>query len=131
MEEWAELPLPPYIAYDKSKEADYQTVFASDQGSVAAPTAGLHFSHTLLEELRSKDIRTEALTLHVGLGTFKPIDLESIEEHRMHAETCVVEVGLFDRIALMQSRIAVGTTVARTLESLPYVWASFSPAERA
>lgn len=124
MEQYGALPLPPYISYSKEKEKDYQTAFAEEKWSVAAPTASLHFTPELLSSLHCQ---TEYITLHVWLGTFKWIDVEDIREYRIHRETIDIDLGIFDRIAeykLWKKRlIAVGTTVCRTLESLPSLWA--------
>lgn len=118
------LPIPPYLHRD-STEADevrYQTVYAKEQGSVAAPTAGLHFTENVMEQLRKKHIRQEFVTLHVGAGTFKPVKTETIADHEMHEERVVIHRNtlqvLADTLAQQQTVIAVGTTSARTLESL-------------
>jgi S-adenosylmethionine:tRNA ribosyltransferase-isomerase len=117
------VPLPPYIKRepDEQDKERYQNVFAKRDGAVAAPTAGLHFTEALLNELRAKGITTVELTLHVGLGTFQPVQAENVEEHRLHAE----EAELDDATAecLRQARtdgrriVAVGTTCVRTLET--------------
>ncbi|NTW22994.1 tRNA preQ1(34) S-adenosylmethionine ribosyltransferase-isomerase QueA [Candidatus Falkowbacteria bacterium] len=121
-----QVPLPPYIKRPEEARADrqsYQTVFADDrkQGSVAAPTAGLHFTDRLLEKIKTKGLKIEYVTLHVGLGTFAPVKSEDISKHKMHAEWYEVEPEAVDRIneAKRQGRkvIAVGTTAARTLET--------------
>jgi S-adenosylmethionine:tRNA ribosyltransferase-isomerase len=119
------VPLPPYIkrADRPSDRERYQTVFAQDRGSVAAPTAGLHFTVGLLEALRAAGVETAAITLHVGYGTFQPIRVERVEEHEMEAEH--YEVPEATAAALSKAKrehrrvIAVGTTTTRTLESLP------------
>ena len=125
MEKYGELPLPPYIAYSKEKEDDYQTRFAKIDGSVAAPTASLHFTDELMQAIRNPK---EYITLHVGLGTFKGIDTEDIREYQIHRETIEIEIGIFRKIAQYKNTgkklIAVGTTVCRTLESLPSLWRS-------
>jgi S-adenosylmethionine:tRNA ribosyltransferase-isomerase len=118
-----ELPLPPYIAYDKGKEEDYQTIFAKKDGSVAAPTASLHFTPELLAKLPEEKI---AITLHVGLWTFQGVDTEDIREYKIHKEMAEIDIALFTKIATEKQGgkriLAVGTTVCRTLESLPYLW---------
>lgn len=123
MEHSGNLPLPPYIAYEKEKEADYQTSFASKEGSVAAPTASLHFTKELLDKIPNRKYYT---TLHVWLGTFKGIDTDDVREYAIHEERAEVEFGIFDAIAIEKNKgnriISVGTTVCRTLESLPFVW---------
>lgn len=101
MEKYGELPLPPYIEYTKEKEKDYQTSFADKNGSVAAPTASLHFTQELLEKIH---IPKEYVTLHVGLGTFKGIDVEDIREYHIHRETIEIELALFEKIATYKRR---------------------------
>lgn len=116
------IPLPPYIARpDRSEDHErYQTVYARERGSVAAPTAGLHFTSEIFEELRHRAIETTEITLHVGLGTFQPIRTEKVEEHRLHSEKYLISPQSADTIqqARHESRriIAIGTTTVRTLE---------------
>jgi len=120
-----EMPLPPYIAgkrkADAQDSADYQTVYAREQGSVAAPTAGLHFTPELFNALNAKGVTREAVTLHVGLGTFLPVTAEDTTEHRMHAERALLDAATADHLNAVHragGRIAaVGTTSLRTLES--------------
>lgn len=120
-----EMPLPPYIAGKRKADAqdasDYQTVFARAQGSVAAPTAGLHFTPALFAALDAKGVTREAVTLHVGLGTFLPVTAEDTSGHRMHAERAVLDAATAQRLNAVHGaggRIAaVGTTSLRTLES--------------
>jgi S-adenosylmethionine:tRNA ribosyltransferase-isomerase len=120
-----EMPLPPYIAGKRKADAqdssDYQTVYARERGSVAAPTAGLHFTPELFNALNAKGVTREAVTLHVGLGTFLPVTAEDTTEHRMHAERAVLDAATADRLNAVHragGRIAaVGTTSLRTLES--------------
>lgn len=123
MNTYGELPLPPYIEYDTSKEVDYQTTFAEKDGSVAAPTASLHFTKELLRRLSHNK---EYVTLHVGLGTFKWVDTTDIRDYHIHHEMIEISSNLFTRIADLKSDgkkiLAVGTTVCRTIESLPYLW---------
>lgn len=118
------IPLPPYIRKGVATSADrdrYQTVFAERSGSVAAPTAGLHFTPALLERLRQRGVETAKVTLHVGLGTFEGIKTEDPTQHRMHAEWGEVPSSTVDAIAACKARgnrvIAVGTTATRALES--------------
>ena len=117
-----QVPLPPYIIRDSDDEdvRRYQTVYAQHEGSVAAPTAGLHFTKDLLERLRSRHCREEKVTLHVGLGTFKPLSVDDIREHVMHSESITVKLSTLRNLrdSLEGLVIAVGTTSARTLESL-------------
>ena len=121
-----EMPLPPYIArdeHDPHDTEDYQTVYAKEKGSVAAPTAGLHFSEKLLMDLKAADIQTAEVTLHVGAGTFQPMyaHLNSIHEHKMHSEVGHVDQATVDIINAAKARgnniIPVGTTSLRLLES--------------
>ena len=117
------LPLPPYIerAADAPDEARYQTVFAREKGSVAAPTAGLHFDEALLAALSARGIATAAVTLHVGAGTFQPVRVHDLAEHRMHAECYEIPVETIEAIAQTRAHggrvISVGTTSLRALES--------------
>jgi len=117
------MPLPPYI--DRADEAldrdRYQTVYGEHDGAVAAPTAGLHFSETFIEQCRDKGIDTGFVTLHVGAGTFQPVRVDDIEDHEMHAEYLEVDQKLCEQIAETRERggrvVAVGTTVVRALET--------------
>ncbi len=117
-----EMPLPPYITHKLQDRDRYQTVYATHEGSAAAPTAGLHFTPELLEELETKGIRIARLTLHVGLGTFRPVKVETIEEHHMHSEYFELSeeaAELINRTKAEGGRvISVGTTSTRTLESV-------------
>lgn len=116
-----EIPIPPYLNRntEQSDSDDYQTVYSDIDGSVAAPTAGLHFTDSLLDKISSLGIPRRQLTLHVGAGTFQPVKSESIGEHEMHSEFIAVNRGLIDELAKTDKRIiAVGTTSVRTLESL-------------
>jgi S-adenosylmethionine:tRNA ribosyltransferase-isomerase len=115
LEQAGEMPLPPYIERepDASDTERYQTVFASTAGAVAAPTAGLHFSQELLQQLQH-----EFITLHVGVGTFKPVKTDLISDHEMHAESFAIEPIAARRINEAQKILAVGTTTVRTLETL-------------
>ncbi|KAA0990081.1 S-adenosylmethionine:tRNA ribosyltransferase-isomerase [Dyadobacter aurulentus] len=116
-----EIPLPPYLNRD-TEEADkqtYQTVYAHHDGAVAAPTAGLHFTDRVFEQLESKGIRSSFLTLHVGAGTFLPIKVESVTAHQMHSEQVVFSRKLIgDLLASVEMIVPVGTTSLRSLESL-------------
>lgn len=123
--ERGEIPLPPYIAArrppDERDRTDYQTIFAKDEGSVAAPTAGLHFTHDLLERLAARGIERHFVTLHVGAGTFLPVKAEDTSEHRMHAEWGEVAAATAEALNAVRARggriVAVGTTALRLLES--------------
>ena len=125
LERAGRMPLPPYIAsrrdIDESDREDYQTIFAREEGAVAAPTAALHFTPRLLEALEARGIGRETLTLHVGAGTFLPVKSERIEEHKMHAEWGRIDAPTAERLnALRRSGrrlISVGTTSLRLLES--------------
>ena len=119
-----ELPIPPYL-HRKTEENDkktYQTVYSKIEGSVAAPTAGLHFTPEVFDKLKSKNIETEELTLHVGAGTFQPVKSATIDTHTMHTETIAVPLSTIRHIQRKIGNIvAVGTTSVRTLESLYYI----------
>jgi len=123
LDELGEIPLPPYMhrEADDADKARYQTVYASSPGAVAAPTAGLHFDRNLLDRIGDKGVRCEYVTLHVGAGTFQPIRVENILEHKMHSEYIEIDQSTCD--AVNQTRknggrvIAVGTTVVRVIES--------------
>jgi len=123
IERHGRLPLPPYIehAATTADEERYQTVFAREKGSVAAPTAGLHFDPPLLAELAARGIGTAQVTLHVGAGTFQPVRVHDLAEHRMHKERYSVPQATVDAIAACRARggrvVAVGTTSLRTLET--------------
>lgn len=117
-----EMPLPPYIKEKLEDKERYQTVYSKIEGSAAAPTAGLHFTNELLEAIRDKGVRTAYLTLHVGLGTFRPVSVENVEEHIMHTEHYEVSQEAADIINETRKSggriIAVGTTSVRTLETV-------------
>lgn len=122
---YGQVPLPPYIRKGRAGTADaerYQTVYASSPGSVAAPTAGLHFTPAVLAALKEQRIDTTFVTLHVGLGTFQPIQTEQIEQHRMHAEWGELTAAAADAVTACQRRggrvVAVGTTSVRVLETV-------------
>lgn len=124
LEAIGEIPIPPYLNRntEESDSADYQTVYSHIEGSVAAPTAGLHFTDEVLAECDRQGISRRELTLHVGAGTFQPVKSESIGEHDMHTEFISVEKSLLvDLIKANGNVIAVGTTSVRTLESLYYI----------
>ena len=126
IDKYGNTPLPPYIHSKKSKPEDYQTVYAKHTGSVAAPTAGLHFTDKLLDKLHQIGVKTVFVTLHVGLGTFLPIKSDTVENHQMHSEIFELSGDAAEELqtARIQGRriIAVGTTSVRVLES------SFDPA---
>jgi len=115
-----EIPLPPYINNSHALEEQYQTVYAKHDGAVAAPTAGLHFTPELLVKLREQGIQQEFLTLHVGVGTFRPVEVEDVTTHQMHEEWIEVSGDLVEKIHATKKAggriIAVGTTVVRALE---------------
>ncbi len=117
-----QMPLPPYITAQLEDQERYQTVYAKERGSVAAPTAGLHFTPQLLRELQKKGVEIVEILLHVGLGTFRPVKVENIRDHPMHSEYYRVDLEAAEQInrAKQEGRrvIAVGTTAARTLESV-------------
>ena len=123
LEKYGHVPLPPYIEReDEEKDKDYyQTVFAEKEGSVASPTAGLHFTKELLEKIKEKGINIAYITLHVGLGTFKPVKTEDITKHKMHEEYFTIPKETLEMIKKTKenkkSVVAVGTTVVRALET--------------
>lgn len=116
-----QMPLPPYITHELKDKNRYQTVYAKHDGSAAAPTAGLHFTEELLEEIRNMGVCVAHVTLHVGLGTFRPVKVENIQDHHMHSEFYVVEAQEAEKINRTKREggrvICVGTTSCRTLES--------------
>ena len=116
-----EMPLPPYITHKLQDKNRYQTVYAKHEGSAAAPTAGLHFTKELLEQVQRMGVSIAHVTLHVGLGTFRPVKVDDVESHHMHSEFYVVEKDQADLINETRKKggriIAVGTTSCRTLES--------------
>ncbi|PWA10732.1 tRNA preQ1(34) S-adenosylmethionine ribosyltransferase-isomerase QueA [Pueribacillus theae] len=122
LEELGEMPLPPYIKEQLDDKERYQTVYARHKGSAAAPTAGLHFTKELLKTLEEKGIHIAYLTLHVGLGTFRPVSAEVVEEHKMHAEFYQLSEGTAALLTNVRENggriIAVGTTTTRTLETI-------------
>lgn len=121
LDELGQMPLPPYITHKLQDKNRYQTVYAKHEGSAAAPTAGLHFTESLLKRIEDKGIQIVRVTLHVGLGTFRPVKVDNVLEHHMHSEFFVVEKEAADRINEARKNggriIAVGTTSCRTLES--------------
>jgi S-adenosylmethionine:tRNA ribosyltransferase-isomerase len=120
LEEIGKIPIPPYIRKGEADELDkknYQTVYARESGSVAAPTAGLHFSHELLDQLKAKGHKLATVTLHVGAGTFAPVKAENILDHKMHEEFYSIDQENLNVINQAKFRVAVGTTTLRTLES--------------
>ncbi|RTR35440.1 tRNA preQ1(34) S-adenosylmethionine ribosyltransferase-isomerase QueA [Robertmurraya yapensis] len=122
LEALGEMPLPPYIKEQLEDKDRYQTVYAKERGSAAAPTAGLHFTEALLEELKEMGVHIAFITLHVGLGTFRPVSVDDIDEHEMHAEFYQVSeetASLLNEIRANGGRIVtVGTTSTRTLETI-------------
>jgi S-adenosylmethionine:tRNA ribosyltransferase-isomerase len=122
LEQYGDIPLPPYIKRN-TEETDterYQTIYAKDEGSVAAPTAGLHFTPDIFTKLAAKNIQTDFVTLHVGAGTFKPVKAAIMQEHEMHAEWIDVSAAMIENLVeqIDKTVVAVGTTSLRTLESL-------------
>ena len=122
LERLGKMPLPPYIRAELEDQERYQTVYSKESGSAAAPTAGLHFTNELLDQIRAKGVKTAFVTLHVGLGTFRPVKAETIAEHHMHAELCMISeetASILNETKQNGGRIiCVGTTSCRTLESL-------------
>jgi S-adenosylmethionine:tRNA ribosyltransferase-isomerase len=123
LDQLGRLPLPPYIEHTPTAEdeARYQTVYANEPGAVAAPTAGLHFDDAMLKALHEQGIRTAQVTLHVGAGTFQPVRVDDIAEHRMHSERYTIPQATVDAIRETHARggrvVAVGTTSLRALEA--------------
>lgn len=121
LERLGKMPLPPYIKEELNEPERYQTVYSRELGSAAAPTAGLHFTEELLEKLRAKGVKLCYVTLHVGLGTFRPVKEDEIEDHEMHSEFCVIPEETAQAVNETKRAggriIAVGTTSCRTLES--------------
>ncbi|WP_026475750.1 tRNA preQ1(34) S-adenosylmethionine ribosyltransferase-isomerase QueA [Alkaliphilus transvaalensis] len=121
LDQLGKMPLPPYITEELEEQERYQTVYNKHQGSAAAPTAGLHFTEELLESIKKKGVKIVFVTLHVGLGTFRPVKVENALEHKMHEEYYVIEEEAAKEINNVKEKggsvIAVGTTCCRTLES--------------
>ncbi len=122
LERLGKMPLPPYIKAELPDQERYQTVYSREVGSAAAPTAGLHFTQELLEKIRNKGVKTAFVTLHVGLGTFRPVKSEEVLDHHMHSELCMMSQQTADILNETKRSggrvICVGTTSCRTLESL-------------
>ena len=122
LERLGKMPLPPYIKAELADQERYQTVYSKEVGSAAAPTAGLHFTQELLEKVRNKGVKTAFVTLHVGLGTFRPVKADEITEHHMHSELCMISQETADILNETKAAggriVCVGTTSCRTLESL-------------
>jgi len=122
LERLGKMPLPPYIKEELQNQERYQTVYSREVGSAAAPTAGLHWTPELLQKAREKGVQTAFVTLHVGLGTFRPVQVENVLDHHMHAELCMITVETADILNRTKANggriICVGTTSCRTLESL-------------
>ncbi len=120
LEEIGQIPFPPYVTNSAAQPSQYQTIYAQQPGSVAAPTAGLHFTEELLKSLTTRGIEQTQITLHVGVGTFRPVETENITEHLMHQEWFAIPPITVEKIVATKARggkvIAVGTTVARALE---------------
>ena len=134
LERLGKMPLPPYIKAELQDQERYQTVYSREVGSAAAPTAGLHFTEELLEKIRQKGIRTAFVTLHVGLGTFRPVKVEDVHSHHMHSELCMLgeeTAKILNETKANGGRIVcVGTTSCRTLESLVNEDGTFAPKSR-
>jgi len=126
LQNFGQMPLPPYISYDQKKEIDYQTHFAKEFWSSACPTASLHFTSSLIKKLKASWVEISYEVLHVGLWTFKPVFCDNISQHKIHEEEMLVKLDIFEKIMeyikLWKTIVAVWTTMARYLESLPYIW---------
>lgn len=122
LDKLGQMPLPPYITHQLKDKNRYQTVYAEHEGSAAAPTAGLHFTKELLDAIEKKGVELAHVTLHVGLGTFRPVKVDNILDHHMHSEFYIVEQEAADKINAAKERgnqvISVGTTSTRTIESV-------------
>ena len=120
LEQFGQIPFPPYVTQSEAQPDQYQTIYAQEPGAVAAPTAGLHFTDELLQTLANKGIQTAQITLHVGVGTFRPVETENIREHTMHQEWIEVPQITVDKIRETKAKggriIAIGTTSVRALE---------------
>jgi S-adenosylmethionine:tRNA ribosyltransferase-isomerase len=131
LEDYGETPLPPYITEELADGERYQTIYASIPGSAAAPTAGLHFTPSLLDALQARGVSWAEVTLHVGIDTFRPVTVDAIDAHRIHREWCEVSDEVANRIAATRRAggrvFAVGTTAARTLETLGGTWRDDTP----
>jgi len=129
LEKLGTMPLPPYIHEKLNDQARYQTVYAKEVGSAAAPTAGLHFTKELLEKIESKGVNIVYITLHVGLGTFRPVSVDKIEDHEMHSEFYSVSLEAANMLNKTRENghkiIAVGTTSTRTLETIMNLYGEF------
>jgi len=121
LDQLGQMPLPPYITHELKDRNRYQTVYAKHDGSAAAPTAGLHFTNELLQEIRDMGVDIAEVTLHVGLGTFRPVKVETLEEHHMHSEFYMISAEAAEKINRAKNTghrvICVGTTSCRTVES--------------
>ena len=121
LDQLGQMPLPPYITHQLQDKNRYQTVYAKHDGSAAAPTAGLHFTPELLAQIREKGVDIAEVTLHVGLGTFRPVKVDNVLEHHMHSEFYMIEQEAADKINAAKAAgkrvICVGTTSCRTIES--------------
>ena len=130
LERLGKMPLPPYIKAELADQERYQTVYSREVGSAAAPTAGLHWTPELLDKARQKGVKTAFVTLHVGLGTFRPVQVDDVLNHHMHAELCMISQETADILNQTKAEggriICVGTTSCRTLESLVNEDGSFS-----
>ena len=131
LEELGTMPLPPYIHEKLADQTRYQTVYAKEVGSAAAPTAGLHFTQELLDKIKAKGINIVYVTLHVGLGTFRPVAVEKVEEHEMHSEFYTMSSEVAEILNNTKNSggriIAVGTTSTRTLETIMGLYGEFKP----
>ena len=131
LERLGKMPLPPYIKAELQDQERYQTVYSREVGSAAAPTAGLHWTEELLEKAREKGVKTAFVTLHVGLGTFRPVKVEDVTNHHMHSELCMISQETAESLNRTKAEggriICVGTTSCRTLESLVNEDGSFEP----
>lgn len=133
LEELGEMPLPPYIHKQLEDKDRYQTVYAKNLGSAAAPTAGLHFTQELINAIKKKGVRIVFITLHVGLGTFRPVSVDDVTKHKMHSEFYIMDSNTADILNESKEKgrriISVGTTTTRTLETIYKLYGCFKPCQ--
>ena len=131
LDQLGEMPLPPYIKEKLENKDRYQTIYAREPGSAAAPTAGLHFTKDLLDEIKKKGVEIVTVTLHVGLGTFRPVKVEDVEKHKMHSEYYILDESNADKLNKVMDQggdiVAVGTTSVRTLETIGQKFGKIRP----
>ena len=125
LDELGEMPLPPYIHKKLQNKDRYQTVYAKNMGSAASPTAGLHFTNELLEKIKQKGVKIVSITLHVGLGTFRPVNVDDVTKHKMHSEFYIMSKKSAQTLNNSKRIVSVGTTTTRTLETIKGLYGTF------